>query len=638
MFHLQERQLNMLLGMLCGASVLLFCMMALPKRGAYSQQRRFEDMQDYSEAWICDYVTNDQDKIKEYLDEENTKALENNIREVVTLPASLPIKAGGTLVMTNKLPAITDDVMYMVFETKGQSVEVYAGKECLYKSSDRDVNISAYHIVSIPSQYHDMNVIIRLHDGKSGNGENSGGNAGKTRTTSMKVGRIFCGSYNELLASACSENSIYAVVAVLLLLLSVFVLAVWVLIPCKAYKKRLLFNASFLGLGLSVLFTLESRLFWVITGWNYSLHFARGVMILLVGVLYLLLVRCFVYKKKVLFLIDMGILFYGVCYVSFMVLQGFSLISFETVYRIGEVLFGLVILLYTVIFMVAVYDYGRKEGRPVLLGNGVLLFSMLIQFISWIVNRENASNMYLPLGFLLYLVLIWVYGLKTALYVEPIGNTKEEDEEKLRAEIVERMNPNLIFASFHTLQKMIKNGSANSVKMIYYISVYFRDNLRALDRAGEIVAFEEELEHVIAYLQLQKTRNQSLGFTVECKEKDFKLPRHSIEPIVENAVKHGVSGKETGGNVVVRSYRRADGYAIQVIDDGIGFDTKQLNRKRPTSLLRLLDQLKESCQAQAEIISKEGKGTVITIVLPMLDNDLLEESYTVEETAEEEGW
>ena len=205
------------------------------------------------------------------------------------------------------------------------------------------------------------------------------------------------------------------------------------------------------------------------------------------------------------------------------------------------------------------------------------------------------------------------------------ADTGKEEEERLREQIVEQLNPNLIFASFHTLQKMIKNGSENSVKMIYYISVYFRDNLRALDKAGEVVSFEEELEHIIAYLQLQKTRNQSLNFAVECKEKDFKIPRHSIEPMVENAVKYGIAGKEHGGNVVVRSYRREDGYAIQVIDDGIGFDKTILTRKSETALLRLLDMLKSSCKAQTEIISKEGKGTVITIVLPMLENDLLEE-------------
>jgi len=629
MIHLQERQLNMILGLLFGASILLFCIMALPEHTGYSEKRGFEEMKEYSEAWVCDYATDDGDKLNEYLDEKAVKAGKNSVREIIALPASLPVKAGGTLVMTNKLPAIDDDMMYMTLETKKKSVEVYAGRECLYKSSDRDRNISAYHIIAIPSQYQNTNVTIKLYDGSALDGEKmddkQNGKAGKKRTEAIEVGMIRYGSYNELLVSAFLENGIYAVTAVFLFLLSVIVLVLWILIPVKTYQKRLLLNASLLGLGLGVLFILKSDLFQVLTGWNYSLQFARASMVLLVGVLHLLLVRCFIYKKKVLFLVDVGILFYGVCYVSFMVLQGFSMLSFETIYRIGEVLFGIVILTYTIVLMVAVYEYGRKEGRPVLFGNGVLLLSMLVQFISWIVSKENASDVYLPLGFLLYLVMIWFYGLKKALSVEQAGNPAKEDEDRLRAEVIGRINPNLMFASFHTLQNMIKNGSANSVKMIYYISVYFRNNLRALDKADEIITFEEELEHIIAYLQLQRMRNQSLHFAVECKEKGFKLPRHSIEPMVENAVKYGISGKENGGNVVVRSYQREDGYAIQVIDDGVGFDQRNLTRKSPTALLQLLERLKVCCKAQAEIISREGKGTVITIVLPVLDNDLLEE-------------
>ncbi|MDD6071931.1 MAG: histidine kinase [Clostridiales bacterium] len=629
MFHLQERQLHIILGLLFGVSILLFCIMALPECAMDTGKHQLETMKDYSEAWVCDYETDNQDKLAEYLDAEAIAAGSNSIREVVTLPASLPVAADGTLVMTNKLPDIIDDMIYMTFETKRQSVEVYAGQDCIYKSSDRGQNMSKFHMIPILSQYRGTNVTIKLKEDVDEKEEKANTDAREKRDKKnanlLKVGKIRYGSYSQLVANAFSENGIYAVTAVILIVFSVLMMLLWFWIPNMAYKKRVLINAGLEGFGLGILFALESHLFQVLTGWNYSIHFVKAVMILLIGVLHLQLVRCFIYKKKVLSLVDMGILFYGVCYVSFMVLQGFSLMSFETIYLIGKILFGIALLIYTIVLMVAVYDYGRKEGRMVLFGNGVLLLSILAQFVSWILNKENSSDVYLPLGFLLYLMIIWFYGLKQAVYVKNPSDTGKEEEVRLRGQIVEQINPNLIFASFHTLQKMIKNGSENSVKMIYYISVYFRDNLRALDKAGEVVSFEEELEHIIAYLQLQKTRNQSLNFAVECKEKDFKIPRHSIEPMVENAVKYGIAGKEHGGNVVVRSYRREDGYAIQVIDDGIGFDKTILTRKSETALLRLLDMLKSSCKAQTEIISKEGKGTVITIVLPMLENDLLEE-------------
>lgn len=92
--------------------------------------------------------------------------------------------------------------------------------------------------------------------------------------------------------------------------------------------------------------------------------------------------------------------------------------------------------------------------------------------------------------------------------------------------------------------------------------------------------------------------------------------------MVENAVKYGVANNGNRGNVVIRTYQREEGYAIQVVDDGAGFDRNKLTRKSPTALLNLFAMLEKTCQAKFEMISKEGKGTVITIILPVLENDL----------------
>ena len=159
-------------------------------------------------------------------------------------------------------------------------------------------------------------------------------------------------------------------------------------------------------------------------------------------------------------------------------------------------------------------------------------------------------------------------------------------------------------------------------------------NIRAMTGSGEIVDFEEELGHIIAYLQLQKTRSNKLDFAIECKVKDFRLPRNTIEPMVENAVMYGIAGKEGKGNVVVRSYEREEGYAIQVIDDGVGFDAGRLKNHSETSLKNLFGILEDKCDAMTEIISKEGKGTVITVIIPMLENELIDENNEVDEQSD----
>ena len=150
-----------------------------------------------------------------------------------------------------------------------------------------------------------------------------------------------------------------------------------------------------------------------------------------------------------------------------------------------------------------------------------------------------------------------------------------------------------------------------------------KNNIKAMNSQGEIISFSEELEHIMAYLNLQKTRNSGFSFVIESKVKDFKIPRNTIEPLVENAVKYGIGGKDNKGNVVVRSYNREEGYAIQIIDTGIGFDTANLKNTSSTSIKNIFEMLKDKCKAKTEIISKENKGTVITIIIPMIENELI---------------
>jgi anti-sigma regulatory factor (Ser/Thr protein kinase) len=606
MFHLQERQLHLILGLLLGASVILFCIMALP--GKREQVNQIETLTDYSEGWICSYATSDTDLLKKNLTDEEIEAGHNQIQEIVNLPGDISSVQDEKVEITNQLPVISGDNIYLVTETKKAHITVYVGTDCLYQSRDKDASMPAFHVITIPAQYQNKDLRIVLESAE----------------TTISLGGIYYGSYLEVLSYAFTENGIYFAVGGLLLIVALCMFLLWCLIDNKWWPKRVLLYGSFEGFGMGAAFLVESRLFQVITGWNYSLHFVRACVILIVAMLHLLVVRCLMYKKKVLFLVDMGIVFYGVIYISVMVLQGFSLIRFSDIYQVGKILYAICLLVYTVVLAVAVYDYGRKEGRLVLAGNGILLLGILGEIMASVLGKSANAVYYIPVAFLLYMCVIWFYGLKSAASVE--RTSKEGGEtEQLRAQLLEQMNPNLLFAAFHTLQKMIKNGSGNSVKMIYYISVYFRDNLRALENPGDVINFEQELEHIIAYLQLQRTRNRELNFTMECKEKDFKVPRHCIEPIVENAVKYGIAGNNNQGNVVLRSYQREDGYAIQVIDDGIGFDVKTLKRQSPTALLNLLDELKKCCKAETEIISKEGKGTVVTIILPVLENELLQE-------------
>lgn len=608
MFRLEKNQIHIILILLLVAGGAAFAFWGMGNTPDTKVASSVLALEDFSNGWVCSYETNDTKKIEETYgaDRKMERAM---VTEIVSLPITLPVKAEKTVTMTQTLPDYGQEDIYLIFQTKAEELKVLLDERVLYASGKKDANIASTHIVKIDKEFRNHIVTVKLTSKKEGK---------------LELQSISAGTYLNLLTHGWKEGGFTFAVGVLFLLCGAVIWIPWFLIRNIERQKAVLLYGLLECLSLGVFFVLESRFFQLFTGWNFALYLAKFCVLLIAMILHIVVIYSSTIRKKVLYLTSMGILCYGILFITVMVLAAFSLITVVTAYRIVKIFVFLGILACTVILLIEAYKYKRRECRIFCVANLILLLGICCQMIDFVLHRQGGTAFsIIASAAYLYMMVILVHGLRLSLIRRQKSGTGEELEEQLKERMVEQLNPNLIFASFHTLQSLIKSGSANSIKMIYYISVYLRDNLRAFEYAGEIVGFETELEHVIAYLQLQKTRNQNLNFSIECKEMDFNIPRHVIEPMVENAVKYGIAGNGNKGNVVIRTYKRAEGYAVQVIDDGAGFDKNILKRKSPTALLNLFSLLEDVCQAQVELISKEGKGTVITIVLPMLENDLL---------------
>ena len=621
MFRLEERQLHILILLVLGASVILFCLLGIESIPKLDEHGTIQGMKDFSDGWNCTYETDDAEKLEEYhnLQEGIFDEKDRTVQEINTFPAVIPVAKESSLVLFHRMPEFRQENQYLLLKTNKTAVQVSIGEEVIYSSSERENRLASYHLITLKPEYNDE--ILRI--------ELSGYSKGK-----MPVNAIYTGNRNQLWIHMLSADGVMLAAGGIMLVFSLCMLLFYVIIKNTWQQKRLLFYTSLEGLVFGALFLLEGQLAVITTGWNYGIALLRACLMVIAGILHLMVIRYFMDKKIILFFLDTGILVYGIFYISVMVLQGFSIVQFDVIYSIEKWLFAAGLLLYAVMMWIALDRYKLKECSPPFWANVFFLAGAAVQVVVWMlrIGQQSDPMWYLLAGLFVYIVFVWMIGLKQILYVIPKEEENPFDEEQLRAQILKRLNPNLIFASFHALQGLIKNGSENSVRMLYYISVYLRNNLTALEKAGEMIPFEEELEHMIAYLQLQKMRNAGLGFTFECKVKDFWVPRHSLEPIVEKAVKYGIAGKGNRGNIAIRTYLRAEGYAVQIIDDGAGFDKQLLKREHDMNLLNLLDMLEQTCQAQTEVISKEGKGTVITIVLPMLENEILDNLEESEET------
>ncbi len=602
MFHLQERQLHIIVLLILiagGVCFFLFGTNPIPEREG---GQILESLDDFSDGWL--YHTK-QDA------------------QVVSFPVELDAKAGNTFTYSHRAPDMTSENQYMVIKADRLFLQVKVADEVIFESSGKDIKNVSYYVIPILPEYNNRSISLVYQ---------------RLENETITIPTVAVGTKTQLYGQVLQDNLGYVLWGSLLILICLFSLGSYALIQNTDTAKRVLLYGSLEGIVLGVLGIFQGSMIPILTGWNYGTYIVRVCFVIVLAILYLLVLRCLTYKKRVISLLDIGAVVCLVFFISVMVLHFFDLIQLDTIDTMAKWLYGILIVGYTCIFGVSVMDYHREESRPVLYGNVALVICMVLQIIMQVVGRDlGFHSIFLLLGFTIYELFILVLGMKKALFVAPKKEKASYNEEEVRRQLLEQINPNLLFASFHTLQNLIKSGSGNSVKMIYYISVYFRNNLKALEHRGDTIPFSEELEHILAYLQLQKIRNGNLKFALECKITDFQVPRHSIEPMVENAVKHGIGGNQNTGNVVVRTYLRAEGYAVQVIDDGIGFHVKELQDTGDTSLVHLVSILEKTCNAQVEMISHEGKGTVITIVLPMLENDLMDEIEELDDKEELDG-
>ena len=192
---------------------------------------------------------------------------------------------------------------------------------------------------------------------------------------------------------------------------------------------------------------------------------------------------------------------------------------------------------------------------------------------------------------------------------------EKELEESRISIMLSQIQPHFLYNVLNTIFHLCEKDAGVAQQAISDFSDYLRMNLKSLDRKTP-VSFSKELKHVKTYLNLEKLRfDEELNIRYEIGVTDFELPALTIQPLVENAVKHGICPKEGGGTVTIRTDETADAYIVTVKDDGVGFDTGSIgdDGKCHIGIENVRCRLQAMCRATLVIESTPGKGTTATI-------------------------
>lgn len=222
----------------------------------------------------------------------------------------------------------------------------------------------------------------------------------------------------------------------------------------------------------------------------------------------------------------------------------------------------------------------------------------------------------------LSLVVIYI------LFHGEIANRLVENEKQLaRAEkqlyesrisvMLSQIQPHFLYNSLNAIRSLCRKDPEQAREAIGSFAEYLRGNMDSLNNRKPI-PFIRELTHIENYLKLEKFRfGDELKVNYDIKEKNFFIPALSVQPLVENAVKHGICEKENGGTLTLKTYRDGEYIVIEVSDDGIGFDAEKLisedKERSHIGIQNTRERLKQMMGASLTIESAPGKGTVAKI-------------------------
>jgi len=208
------------------------------------------------------------------------------------------------------------------------------------------------------------------------------------------------------------------------------------------------------------------------------------------------------------------------------------------------------------------------------------------------------------------------------------ADIKTNMEEKLRTErklnenrisiLLSQIQPHFLYNALAVISRLCDKDPAEAKKATINFSNYLRANMNLLERT-EPIPFENELNHTIGFLNLEKAMfGEALNVIYDIQTKNFKLPALTMQPIVENAVKHGIGKKEGGGTVNILTKETDNNYLVIVSDDGVGFEQEKIDddKQQHIGINNVRLRLSAQCGGSLEIESNPGGGTTATIIIP----------------------
>ena len=186
-----------------------------------------------------------------------------------------------------------------------------------------------------------------------------------------------------------------------------------------------------------------------------------------------------------------------------------------------------------------------------------------------------------------------------------------------------QMQPHFLYNALGSIQEIVLENPAYASELLGDFTVHLRSCIRAMANDAPI-PFEQELTNIKAYVNIEKMRfGDKLKVQYDIRTCDFPILPLSVQPLVENAIRHGIYERgDKGGFVLIRTTESPEDICVTVQDNGVGFDVSSFEKevsegkRDSTGIRNIMFRLDKVMHASVDLQSRVGEGTTVKITIP----------------------
>ena len=380
---------------------------------------------------------------------------------------------------------------------------------------------------------------------------------------------------------------------------------------------------SLFGMGVATLFTAGYIMFDVM-----MLYYAEGLLVVrtygkqicfMLAVYFIEMMVCDALKGKYKKIAESVIIVSGIInFIIIMLATMGRVLLYDTLFfwETAQCIISIMLIVLSILEM-------KKEKRcRIDLSFYIIVNSAILIDVTGISYSMYYSGICFKIGYVLMLVVFLLRGAKQISidHQASIKNKKlkAELEQSRIAVMLSQIQPHFLYNALTSVMDLCDRNPKQAKMAIADFADYLRGNLSSL-KTENLISFQTELEHIEKYLRLEKLRFQDeLEVLYDIQVQDFMIPSLSVQPLIENAVKHGVGRKIGGGTVSIRTYETENDYVIRITDDGVGFEEGEYAEGDSThvGIENTKNRLYMMMNARLEVESIKGEGTTACIFLP----------------------